>query len=254
MTPLRTFFLICILGFIIWCFYKLFKLWKMPEPTPGKECDPNQVWADSSCSTVKEVQYDPTLVSPKGKSMVLLSFETQGTSIQPVYNPVWYRFRYVNLNTGGYSDFSDWTASAVMSGSCCLPCPGGVGNCDSTIGNGYTTCKANLPTLGIETTESDYKPFIPFDAQGDSVVASVHRYMNPPDVMTKPADDVKDDIVGVMNTTKNVSGKSYYAFIDWKYPACGSTDTSSGPNNYGKCPKGNSACSKGNITCNSSQC
>jgi len=199
---------------------------------------------------MKETKFDPTITSPKGKSLVLLSFETQGASIQPIYNPVWYRFRYVNMLTGGYSDFSDWTASPVMSGSCCLPCPGGVGKCDSSIGNGYSTCKANMPTLGIDMEALDYSPLLPVDANGTAFVPSVHRYTNPPGVMTKPADDVKDEIVGVIELTKTVAGKNYYAFMDWKYPACGSTDTPSSMT----CSKTGNICSRGNVMCDISTC
>jgi hypothetical protein len=250
MTPLRAFFVVCLLGFIVWCIFEIVKLQKMPEPTPGKACDPNQVWADSSCATIKELKFDPTIVSPAGKSMSLLAFEAQGTSIQPIYNPVWYRFRYVNVVTGGYSNFSDWTLSPVMSGSCCLPCVGGVGQCDSSIGNGYTTCKANMPTLGVEQTVLDYPPLAPVDANGTAFVPSVHRYTNPPGVTTKPSSDVKDEVVGVMDMMKTVSGKNYYTFMDWKYPACGSSDTG----DTGKCSKSNSLCNRGNVMCDVSTC
>ena len=71
MSPLRAFFVVCLLGFIVWCIFKIVKLQKMPEPTPGKACDPNQVWADSSCATIKEIKFDSTILSTTVKTIRL---------------------------------------------------------------------------------------------------------------------------------------------------------------------------------------
>lgn len=244
MTPIRSFFIVCILAFIIWCAYEMFKIWKMPKPTPGRNCDTKgEAWADTACTSINEVKFDPTIISPKGKALSLLKFSVQGDTMLPLYNPVWYRFRYVNALTGGYSDFSDWTPSAVMSGSCCLPCINGVGQCDSVVGTGYATCKANAPTLGIEETQLDYTPMVPVDAQGTYYVPNIHRYVAPPGVTTLPPDDVKDEIVGVINMVTSVADKKFYSFIDVSKPACGTTDTG------GVCSKTGNVCIQGDIGC-----
>lgn len=211
-------------------------------------CDQNN-W-DSTCTVLSESKYDPTIISPAGQRLSLIGFSTQGVGL-PIYNPVWYRFRYTNTVTGGYSDFSDWTASPIMSGSCCLPCVGGMGMCSSPILSGFNSCKANAPTVGILMSDLAYAPFMPIDASGTSIIPTVHRYIGKPGE-TKPPDDVQDENVGFLFQEVNLNDKKYAGFIDTLDPPCGSTDGSAGDTN--RCSKNAGLCAQGSITCTGSSC
>lgn len=253
MTPLRAFLIICILIFVAWCLYGMVRLWKMKPPTHGTGC--TSQWS-SDCSVLTESAYDPTLISPTGKRLLLIKFTQQQGSINPIYNPTWYRFRYVNSITGGYSGFSDWTETPVQSGSCCLPCIGGVGMCDSKIGNGFDTCKLNLPTMGILMSDLDYPPYVPVQADGAAIMTTIHRYVGKPDETQPPDDPPNGEVgenIGAFNTTFAIGGKKYYGFSDALNPPCGSSDGSLGDST--QCSKSVGLCyQSGDIICTGSSC
>ena len=50
--------------------------------------------------------YDGSLKSPAHLRPALTDFRHSGGSGPSVFLPCWYRFRYVDVKTGGYSDFS----------------------------------------------------------------------------------------------------------------------------------------------------
>lgn len=192
----------------------IFLVWleKLQKPTPGKSCksgsDSDFMWNDS-CLYIDEVKYDSSLQSPKNLSPVLTNFTTASGS-PSFYKPAWYRFRYVNTKTGAYSDFSGWSKSPVISGSCCLPCPGG--KCSFNVGG--STCSANQPQIGIASDEVQYSP-TKLQPDGSFIYMNLHRYVDNDITNTTPPDDsVQDEIVGYLLPTAFVGGKTYYTWTD----------------------------------------
>ena len=176
----------------------------LPKPSPGSGCTNNTSWVwDESCLFIKEVKLDPSLASPKGIAPVLVGFTKSAGAGPPLFLPMWYRFRYVNVLTGGYSEYSDWTKSSVMSGSCCLPCDG---VCPFSVGD--VTCTYNQPVIGINRTNIKYSPKLA-QKNGEFIYMNLHRYVGKVGD-DKPPDNAKDEIVGMMIMPK---GK-YFACID----------------------------------------
>ena len=201
------FVILLLTGFAVWVFF-------LPYPSTGVDCHENSDWLwDDSCYYIQEKFYDSTLNSPEGISPVLTGF-TYTNGVGGALNlPCWYRFRYVNVKTGGYSDFSDWTKSPVIAGSCCLPCPDGVGDCPSSIPTGYSTCTYNQPTIGVDKEIVDYDPSKPVD--GEIVIMNLHRYVGKSSSDAEPpSDDVQDEIIGYLAATSYVGSKSYYIWND----------------------------------------
>src|SRR5207248_130049 len=98
-----------------------------------------------------------------------LSSSTSAPSLGPPLGVnVWYRYVYVKLDTGGYSEPSEWTSSPISAGNTTLPCKSP--NCNG-VNTGKNTCQANLIQLSIDTL--DYSLL-----KGD-VYANVHRYVAP---------------------------------------------------------------------------
>lgn len=251
----KTFFVVILSLTVVWLVFFGIHVKNMKEPQPGntKECSKTGKWSDDACLIPQELAYDPTLLSPTGKKMQLISFvKNTQLPFAPYYNPVWYRFRYVNTSTGGYSNFSDWTQAPVMSGSCCLPCVNGisqnkVGVCPQGTPTGFASCGSNYATLGILESDLDYSPLNPLSSGGGNVVASVHVYVGKSGDMTQPADDVNDTIIGfITSTATNIQGSKYATFIDMSDP-CGK-----GNSGGGVCKK-NQQCSS-SFSCSSDVC
>lgn len=184
----------------------------MQKPSPGKNCKSSGWKWDDSCLYFEELQPDPTLLTPAGIKPYLIGFDYSASAGNPLVLPMWYRFRYVNVNTGGYSDFSEWTQSPVISGSCCLPCPEGAGKCSFSEGGG--TCSFNRPTIGVKKEEAQYDPYTP-TLTGDYIYINIHRYVGSDfSDISPPDENVQDEIVGYLIPGKVYNGETYYYLID----------------------------------------
>jgi len=221
MKGIAIFGLVVIAAFIILLVF--FGLWvrKLQKPTPGRNCKENSDWVwDDSCLYLQEKFYDSSLQSPKDLFPSLTGFTYSKGAGASIFLPCWYRFRYVNVKTGGYSDFSAWSKSPVISGSCCLPCPGGVGQCPSTIKQGYNSCSFNQPTIGIDQTTVQYTP-TQMQPDGGFIYMNLHRYVGTdPADNTPPPADATDEIVGYLLPTSYVGNTAYYSWIDVMYNPC----------------------------------
>jgi hypothetical protein len=218
-------------------FLSIFAVWvgKMPEPKLGRDClDSDWLW-DSSCMYITETGPDNFLESPKDLSPVLVGFQNSSGAGPSIFLPCWYRFRYVNVKTGGYSDFSEWSKAPVMSGSCCLPCPKGVGQCPSGISVGYNSCTFNQPTIGIAQTDVHYDP-TQVQSDGSFIYMNLHRYVgSSPSDMDPPPIDVQDEIVGYLLPTVFLDGVQYYSWIDMYNPCKNGCTTPTWCESQGTC-------------------
>ena len=190
-------------------------LHNIEEPPPFEACHRDTEWKwDDKCTHIEEISPDPSLKSPKDLYPVLIDFSyREKLKLPPIYLPSWYRIRYVNTRTGGYSEFSSWSLSPVISGSCNLPCPDGVGK-RCPFSDGYSSCSFNRPQIGIPASSLQYDPFKQ-DLNGDFIFTNLHRYVAKNyDDRDPPADDVEDEIVGVLLSDKTVAGKKYLSWID----------------------------------------
>lgn len=200
-------FLLFLLGsasiYGIWWVYKLVK------PTPGTGCNTNMKW-DPTCKHILESQPDPTLTSPKDLELYLVNFQASQGAGPSLFAGCWYRFRYVNTLTGGYSDYSKWTKYPVYAGACNLPCDG---TCNFPQGKG--SCSYNQPSIGIDVSKSHYSPRTQINPN-EFIYINIHRYINlsDPFSLTPPPENVQDEIVGVAIMPLSSRGKSYWGIID----------------------------------------
>lgn len=196
---------LCIAAIVLLLYFAI-KVYYMKEPQKGAGCkNAGELW-DEGCTTLQEVTLDPTLTSPAGKRLSLLSFVVDSAIGAPFTSPVWYRFRYVNSHTGGYSEFSDWTSTPVISGGCCQPCAIGVG-----VDCAQRSCDSNKPTIGILKSQLDYTLDKPLP-DGALVYVSMHSYIGG---TTPPASNVQSTPV-----TNLYPAGDYYSMIDYSNP-CG---------------------------------
>jgi len=200
--------LILIIGFGIWVYL-------LKKPTTGVNCHTKSKWLwNKDCKSFQEKFYDATLKSPAKLKPYLLNFTHASGGGPSIFLPMWYRFRYVNVNTGGYSDFSDWIAAPVISGSCKLPCIKGVGKCEGQIIQGYDSCLFNQPTIGIAESDIAYD-FTKALPNGDFVYINLHRYVGESSAdATPPPPNAKDEIIGILAAIETIGGKKYYSMID----------------------------------------
>ena len=197
-------------------------VYKLKKPHAGVNCHTHSDWLWSQdCLSFQEKFLDKSLKSPKSLNLVLTDFTSAEGGGPPIQLPMWYRFRYVNVKTGGYSEYSAWTKSPVIAGSCCLPCPGGPGQgCPSLVPQGSVTCNFNQPTIGISSKISQYSPTNPL-SDGGFIYINLHRYVgesysdnNP------PPDDAKDEIVGFLAPGNIIDGTRYYEWTDVLFNPC----------------------------------
>jgi len=199
-----------VLGYGGWWTYKLEK------PTPGNKCSGNGWKWDTTCSYIQEIKPDPSLKSPQSPPYLINFTKSEGAG-PPIFLPMWYRYRYVNVLTGGYSSFSPWTTSPVMSGECVLPCvadgtpvsPINTPSVECPFPTGPSSCVFNQPVIGVPKTKIDYSP-VTVNPDGGFIYMNLHRYVGRVGD-TKPPDNPKDEIVGVILMPRE--GK-YYVYID----------------------------------------
>lgn len=204
--------IIIIIGIFLWEKFK--------KKRVGVDCHKKSSWKwNKTCLFIEERFKDNTLKSPLNIKPVLTSFKYARGGGNSIFLPCWYRIRYVNVLTGGYSDFSDWTESPIMSGSCCLPCPDGVGICSSDVETGYESCGANQPSIGISSKESSYDPET--SVGGKQIFINLHRYVaKSPHDFNKPDNDVTDQIVGTLQPGSYIDGVRYYEWTDVLFNPC----------------------------------
>ena len=177
-------------------------IYLLPEPKPGNCGNSTWLW-DKSCLYIQETKPDKSLVPPKGVKPFLIRFGKSVGAGPPLFVPIWYRFRYVNVLTGGYSDFSDWTSTPVMSGACCLPCDG---SCPFEIG--INSCTFNQPVIGVKKSDAKYAPTTP-TTSGGFIYMNLHRYVGTVGE-EKPPENPKDEIIGCLLAPSG----SYFTFVD----------------------------------------
>lgn len=200
-------FLILVSIFAVWVFL-------LKKPTTGINCHTHSHWLwNKDCLSFQEKSYDSNLKSPKNIKPYLVSFTHAEGGGPPIYLPLWYRFRYVNVNTGGYSDFSEWTSSPVLAGSCHLPC---VGDCHK----GFSTCMYNQPVIGVSEKDASYDPTKALP-NGDYVYMNLHRYVGESaNDLTPPPSNAQDEIIGFLALKETHNGTSYYTFVDAEKNPC----------------------------------
>ena len=190
---------------------------RLQKPSPGVNCkntSPGWLW-DSSCLYIQEKFLDSSLKSPANLSPYLIGFSYSDGAGNSIFLPCWYRFRYVNVLTGGYSEFSSWTQGPVVSGSCCLPCPGGSGKCISPqVPTGFDSCPSNEPVIGIAVNDAQYQPSQQ-QKDGSYIYINLHRYVaSSSDDLSPPPDDVDDEIIGYLLAETYYGNDPYFAWID----------------------------------------
>jgi len=198
--------LLLTIGFGIWTFL-------LEKPHPGTDClKSGWVW-NPNCKYFEEKFYDSSLADPSDLQLYLVKFSRVSGAGSPVCLPMWYRFRYVNVKTGGYSKFSKWTSSPVRAGGKDLPC---LGKCNpNLVPEGGKTCYFNQPAIGLPNLQYD-----PLDRQPGNtfIYATIHRYVGKPGE-TKPPESPEDEIIGFLMPTKTLPGIKY-AWNDVVFNPC----------------------------------
>lgn len=218
-----------LMGLIIW------RIKVNKDKHPGVSCKNNKegwLWNDS-CTAIKEVSYDSSIASPASIRPVLTEFKYTSGVGGAWYKPSWYRIRYVNPTTGAYGDFSEWTSSPVIAGSCSLPCPPAGDDATSEslcpFKEGYATCTFNAPTVGIKAADSQYDPTAIDPVQKATMQINLHRYTGDnATIVTPPAADVTDEIVGILTLTF-VGDVDYYTWEDVLSPPCADSSSCTKP-------------------------
>jgi hypothetical protein len=206
----------CLFVFALFIIYLTYKVYYLQKPSPGscdalRQTSPSVKWS-ADCSYVQELKLDSSIPTPK--IPLYLSSFTNSPGSGPAWGVnVWYRYRYVNGNTGNYGNFSPWTITSISSGKSNLPCKNSTdktNGCPSSFQKiGKDSCQSNLPTLNLD---------------GDTVVnltngmyINVHRYVADSTNQSPPSDSSSDKIVGMMIPQGN-SGN--FMFIDVSESPC----------------------------------
>jgi hypothetical protein len=104
------------------------------------------------CHSVLEKFSDPSIPTPTPK--IYLTNFTKADGVAPFCLPVWYAFRYVKNDNGGYGPLSQWSGykgdgvvpTPIYSGSKTFPCP--PGGCVG-VKYGQASCDLNQPKLEL---------------------------------------------------------------------------------------------------------
>lgn len=164
---------------------------------------------DKNCSYILEKYYDESIDVTKPLPLYLGDFEFKVGEGPPLCKPMWYAFRYVRLNDGGFGSLGPWTDKPVFANAptngqnCNLPCPGQ--NCPvDQDGNskycGPVSCNFNHPVMG---TVDD----LGYSSQKDGVYANVHRYIGTDDTTPPPIGE-EGEIVGILLPSSSYALKS----------------------------------------------
>lgn len=189
----KTIITIIILSFIaamlVWLIRKIYTLEK---PAPGncdyiKSRDPTLKW-NSDCTSFQELLLDPSLSTPT-EPFYLDKFTSSPSLGQPWGVNVWYKYKYVNGKTGGFSKSSPWTQYPIYAGSPNLPCENE--SCNITY-SGKDSCKSNLAQLKIKNIAYPL---------GSDIMVNVHRYVTSLTNKDKPSDSIDGNLVGYVIQT-----------------------------------------------------
>jgi len=194
MNDINVLWLTILLVVAIILIYLLYRTISMTKPSSGNcgvihATQPDVMWSDN-CMYIKETGFDPTLKTPK-LSLYLTKF-TGNKDSKGIGANLWYRYRYVNNKTGGYSDFSPWSKSPVISGSKNLPCLNG--DCTGVNYTGTDSCHSNVPVMSTISVDYDLE---------SGVTANVHRVVMSPLDASPPTETTKDEIVGILTPSSD---------------------------------------------------
>lgn len=156
---------------------------------------------------------DPSIPSAVNFPLGIISFTDDGPS-SPFYENVFYRYNFVDVETGNYGEFSNWT-NPIMSGASTLPYLPGING-----PTGSATCKSNMLTIGINSTAAGIPPIMTKPYSGDKFYgANVYRYStgSASDASPPPAGEM-GDLVGFL-----VPNGNYYSFVDIQGPCYGTS-------------------------------
>lgn len=139
---------------------------------------------------------DPNVPDASNLSMNIISFKKNGSIAPPFYLPSWYRFQYINVETGAYGKYSKWS-----------PVVQSVGD----------NCSANYLEIGIP---SNSMPTKLFSAVGNDAViyaANVYRYSgNDVNTALTPDDNIDPSSTSLVGYL--VQNGNNYEIIDTKGP------------------------------------
>ena len=214
------FVLLIISGVVVWWFFY----------NVSKCSGTDWVW-DNSCLFFKELSYDASLKDPSEIPMYLADFRYVKGAGPSLCYPMWYRFVYVDVKTGGYSKPSPWTSIPIQSGASVFPCYESSdeyhNNFVSSVKcpfNTSNTCKFNQPVVGI--VFSQYKPFV---EQNNKIIGiNVHRYTGRWNDLTPPDNSEMGEIIGILTNTQSHGVK--YTCTDVVFNPC------IGKSECGRCP------------------
>lgn len=205
-------FLIILLIFGAWVLF-------LSKPHIGVDCKKSGwVWSDD-CLYFQEKFFDSNLKDPSHLRPYLVKFSDVDGAGPPVCLPMWYCFRYVNVKTGGYSKFSQWTEAPVHAGADTLPCVDGVGKCNKNyVPQGGQTCGFNQPVIGVPNLQ--YSPLK--QEPGDTFIyANIHRWVGQSGDVKPPGppETTKTEIIGYFIPSKTVPGIKF-AWNDVQFNPC----------------------------------
>lgn len=198
MVQKKTIALIVVLVIILILIAVVIWIWIVKrKPKPPIDCTKSG-WAwDPSCLFFKENYPDPSIIKPDNQ-VYLVGFKRSDEDAigPPICIPMFYRFRFVNVITGGYGPLSKWTQSPVVSGGTNFPCVDE--KCPSSVGEGKQSCNYNHPVVGVK--DLHYNPNKP-NNEGDFIWANIHRFDGTPDQTSPPPDSEEGKIVGYLYPT-----------------------------------------------------
>ena len=216
---------ICILVFLAYKVHVMEKPEEIPKCKRDLDGSENDLkWLDT-CYGFEEIFFDQTLPKPdvtidpntgqtseRPNKLELTKFKFTSGAGGAVAYPTWYRWRYVNANTGGFGPFSDWTDKPIIAGS----------NKDQLpLANTYDVdevelekdgCSNNNITIGLPSNSFEIPPGKPQKRYNNNLIfINVHRYQNPDkSIVSQPSDDVKTDIVGFLGGQNQFVGSIEY--------------------------------------------
>ncbi len=196
-----------IVGILI---YLLYYVYTLKKPAKGscdflKSSNPNVKW-NKDCSYIEESGGLDTSLKIPTHPLLLVGFTNAPGMGTPWGVNVWYRYNYDDVNTGKFSEPSQWTLSPISAGSTNLPCGS---NCNGIKYTGKDSCQSNLATLGLPTA-LDY-------GVGSGVYANVHRYVTTLSNTTPPTNKTPGKIVGMLIPSTSGTGAM---FVDTSTSPC----------------------------------
>ncbi len=222
-------FIFMVIGFAVW-------VYTLPPPyvkSCNKRRKTNPAWNDNCLYPRAIGVQDPNMEDPSEKQLFMAGFSYSASGGLPLCLPLWYRFRYVNDISGNYSEFSQWTCSAVVAGGTNLPClpDCSEGSCSEKI-SGEASCTFNRVVIGVT---NDLKYGLTPNEDGSINWAVVYRYVGQADTVSDPPPE-GDSVGDPLGTLKPISSSGGYTntFTDISNNPCPEVNSKLGC--YQKCP------------------